>query len=398
MLSWIKKKLKLRQHDSCDYMRLLFSCSELGLGHVSRVMPLGERLEKNGHEVFFFSGGRAYDLLKKQFKNVYKCTPIAWYENGYGIVTSASMLNILLPLPLFNAESKKLEMKNSNAMETIHRYYDLRQNIRDISPDVLIADGDINALRLALRWKIPAIYIANVIRPSYGFQAFLSPGERFLERYIRGCSKIIIPDNPLPYTISEYNIGNLANAGFNGKIEYVGAFVDTTYKEGSEDHVFAPISGPIGTRSKLLSTLLPVLENSDKKTIISLGVPGKKISTKKSNCEMYNWFSSQEREEIMRNAKYIIFSGGHITSFETIKYAKPTICIPTQAEQAGNAAKLQDLGCSIKVNNKKQLAKAVQEMDTHYDMYKKNALALNKFSNRFKGLERAATIVEEILD
>jgi len=122
-------------------MRLLFSCSELGLGHVSRVIPLGKRLEKNGHEAFFFSGGKAYELLKKEFRNVYHCTPISWYENGHGIVTSASLLNTLLPLPLFNMEQSKLKMKDSNTMEIIHRYYDLRQNIRDISPDVLIADG-----------------------------------------------------------------------------------------------------------------------------------------------------------------------------------------------------------------------------------------------------------------
>ena len=49
-------------------MRLLLSCSELGLGHVSRIIPLGKRLEKNGHEMFFFSGGKAYELLQKEFK------------------------------------------------------------------------------------------------------------------------------------------------------------------------------------------------------------------------------------------------------------------------------------------------------------------------------------------
>jgi len=177
-------------------------------------------------------------------------------------------------------EHSKLEMKDSNAMEVIHRYYDLRQYIRDISPDVLIADGDINALRLALRWKIPSVYIANVIRPSYGFSSLLSPGERFIEQYVKKSSKIVIPDNPPPYTISGYNIGDLDKAGFDGKIEYVGAFVNTEYQEGSEEHIFAPISGPIGTRSKLIKTILPVLEKANKKAIISLGIPGKRASAK----------------------------------------------------------------------------------------------------------------------
>jgi UDP-N-acetylglucosamine--N-acetylmuramyl-(pentapeptide) pyrophosphoryl-undecaprenol N-acetylglucosamine transferase len=379
-------------------MRLLFSCSELGLGHVSRIIPLGKRLEQNGHEAFFFSGGKAYELLKKEFRHVYKCTPIAWYENASGIVTSASLINILFPLPVFNADNRQFEIKNSNAMEVIHRYYDLRENLRDIAPDVLIADGDINALRLAHRWKIPAVYIANLIRPSYGFNRFLNPGERIVEEYVKKCQKIVIPDNPPPFTISDYNIGNLDNSEFKNKTEYVGAFIDTTPVKGAEEHIFAPVSGPIGTRSKLIKTLLPVIQKTQNKAIISLGIPGQQASAKIGNCELHNWLSAAERQEAMKNAKYVIFSGGHITCFETVKYAKPSICIPTQPEQGGNAAKLADLGCSIKVKNQKELAKAVQKMESEYYTFKKNILALNAFSARFRGLDRAVEIVENAAD
>jgi UDP-N-acetylglucosamine--N-acetylmuramyl-(pentapeptide) pyrophosphoryl-undecaprenol N-acetylglucosamine transferase len=375
-------------------MRLLFSCSELGLGHVSRIIPLGKRLEEKGHEAFFFSGGKAFELLKKEFQHVYKCTPISWYENASGIVTSASLINILFPLPVFNADNRQFEIKNSNAMEVIHRYYDLRENLRDIAPDVLIADGDINALRLAHRWKIPAVYIANLIRPSYGFNRFLNPGERIVEEYVKQCQKIVIPDNPPPFTISDYNIGNLENSEFKNKIDYVGAFTDTTPVKGAEEHVFAPVSGPIGTRSKLLKTLLPVLQKTSGKAVISLGIPGKQATAKIGNCELHNWLSAAERQEAMKNAKYVIFSGGHITAFETVKYSKPSICIPTQPEQGGNAAKLADLGCSIKVKNQKELAKAVQKMESEYDVFKKNMAVLNAFSGRFRGLDRAVEIVE----
>jgi UDP-N-acetylglucosamine--N-acetylmuramyl-(pentapeptide) pyrophosphoryl-undecaprenol N-acetylglucosamine transferase len=379
-------------------MRLLLTCSELGLGHVSRIVPLGKRLEKHGHELFFFSGGKAYEILQKEFTHVYRCTPVSWYENAHGINTSASLLNVLFPLPLFNLEKNTVEMKNSNAWETIHRYYDLRENIRDIAPDILIADGDINALRLAERWKIPSVYIANMIRPSYGFSAFLNPGERLVERYVKNCSKIIIPDNPPPYTVSEYSIGNLDNMGLNGKVEYIGSFVDTTPVKGSQEHIFAPVSGPAGTRAKLTKTLLPVLEKIKTKCIISLGTPGKKVTAKIGNCELHTWLSAEKRKEAMRNAKFVIFSGGHATCFETIKYSKPSICIPTQPEQLGNAAKLEGLNCSITAKNKKQLEKAVQKMEGQLDAYSKNVQALNEFSNKFHGLDRAVTIVETLLD
>ena len=379
-------------------MRLLFSCSELGLGHVSRIIPLGKRLEKNGHEMFFFSGGKAYEMLQKEFSHVYRCQPISWYENAHGIITSASLINLLFPLPLFNMEQNRFEMKKSNAIETIHRYYDLRENLHDIAPDILIADGDINALRLAQRWKIPSLYIANMIRPSYGFSAFLSPGERVVERYVKNCTKTIIPDNPPPYTVSEYNIGNLDSVGLSGKVEYVGSFVDTTPVRGAQEHIFAPISGPVGTRAKLIKTLIPVLEKLKTKCIISLGTPGKKTSAKIGNCELHTWLSAEERAEAMKNAKFVIFSGGHATCFETIKYGKPSICIPTQPEQLGNAVKLQDLKCSITVKDRKQLEKALEKMENEKEAYNRNVAVLSEFSSRFKGLDRAVSIVESLLD
>ena len=122
------------------------------------------------------------------------------------------------------------------------------------------------------------------------------------------------------------------------------------------------------------------------------------VSTKIGNCELHNWLSPEERQEAMRNAKFVIFSGGHATCFETIKYVKPSICIPTQPEQLGNAAKLKDLNCSITVKNGKQLEKAIQRMENEKETYDKNMQVLNAFSNKFKGLDRAVSIVETLLD
>ncbi|MDR2720544.1 MAG: hypothetical protein LBC03_07070 [Nitrososphaerota archaeon] len=380
-------------------MRLLFTCSELGLGHVSRIIPLSKRLEQAGCEVFFLAGGKVYELLQKEFKHVYPCMPIAWYENSSGIVVPASLINILFPLPVFNGETRQFEIKNSSAMEVIYRSYDLRAKLCDIAPDAIIADGDITALRIAAKRIIPSIYITNLLRPSYGLMHLLNLGKSIADRYVRQSTKIVIPDNPSPYTISDYNIGNLHGSTFEDKIEYVGAFMDTTPIQGADEHIFAPISGPIGTRSKLLKTMLPILQKTSNKTLISLGVPGKKIFMKIGNCEIHSWLSPIERQEAMKNAKYVIFSGGHITCFETVKYAKPSICIPTQPEQGGNATKLQDLGCSIKVKNQKELAMAMQKIEQNLSVYKKNLLSLNHFSSKFNGLDRTVEIIKKtVLD
>jgi len=375
---------------------MLLSCAEIGLGHVSRLIPLGKKLEQHGHEVHYFSGGKAYELLKKEFKNVYPVQEINWYENNHGILTSASVLNILFPLPLFNMEQNRFELKNSNTYEVIHRYYDLRENIRELAPDVLVADGDLNALRLGLRWRIPSVYVENMIRPGFGLASLLSPGLQFLERYYRGCQKIIIPDNPMPHTISEYSIGDLDQMGIADRTEFVGSFIDTKPERGAQEHIFAPVSGPVGTRGQLLNTLLPVLSKEKGKCIISLGTPGKKTSAKINNYELHTWLTSEQRSQAMRNAKYVIFSGGHATCFETIKYGKPCICIPTQSEQAGHAAKLEKMKCCIVAKNKRQLQTAVAKMERELDNYTKNAEALSRFSGKFNGLDRAVEIIENL--
>lgn len=377
-------------------MRLIYSCSELGLGHASRTIALGKKLEQRGHEIFFFTGGKAYELIKKEFRNVYSITPIAWYENSSGIIIAASLINILFPLPVYNVENNRFQIKSSNAMETIHRYYDLRKSFGEIRPNAVIADGDIIALRLAQRWKVPHAYITNLIRPSYGFSSLLSPGERMTEHYVKSCTKIIIPDNVMPYTVCEYNIGNLKDVGVVDKTELVGSFFDTTSTAVSEKHIFAPVSGPFGTRVKLLKMLLPAFEELGLEGIISLGIPGEQKVVNRGKCKVYSWLPESERREAMRNASIVIFSGGHITCFETIKYAKPSICIPTQPEQLANAAKLQDLGCSIVAENKNELLRAIREIRMNYKKYKQRIETLNCASNMTNGLKRAVEIVEDL--
>lgn len=376
-------------------MRLLYSCSELGLGHASRTLALGKRLEKNGHEVFFFTGARAYQLLQREFKRVYPASPVSWYENAHGIITSASLLNILFPIPRFNNETGKFELKNSSAMETTHRYYDLRRHIKEIKPDLVVSDGDIHALRMAHRWCFPSVYITNLIRPSFGFSQLLNPGERFTERYLKNCKKILIPDNPPPYTISEYNIGDLDHIGIRDKVEFVGSFVDTSPVKGSEEHIFAPISGPFGTRAKLTNMLIPVLKELKIKSIVSLGVIGEKKTVQAQNLTVHAWLSTEERQECLRNAKTVVISGGHITCFETVKYAKPSVCVPTQPEQLANGKKLQDIHCSIVARNKEQLRRALRAIEEQRQVFRSSLEKLNTFSNKFNGIDRATEIIEE---
>ncbi len=377
-------------------MRLFLSCAELGLGHSTRIIALGRKLAERRHDLFFFSGGIAYQRLRKEFAQVYPCTPVAWYETSHGILASASLLNILIPLPSFNHEKNKLVIKSPSATETVHRYYDLRRHIKEIRPEMIISDGDMHALRLAHRWKIPAVYITNIIRPSYGFSPLLAPGERFTERYVRECTKIIVPDNPPPHTVCEYNLGDLKKIRVKDKIEFVGPFTDMAPIRGLEKHIFASISGPFGTRAKLTQMIIPVLRQLGTNSVISLGEPSKRSAKKMGNCKIHTWLTTEEREQYMRNSKIVVFSGGHTTCFEIIKYGKPSVCIPTQPEQMANAKKIMELNCSKTVKNKEQLKGALQEIDEKKEFFKTNVKALNEYSINLKGPNQAVSVIENV--
>ncbi len=379
-------------------MKLLLSCNELGLGHVTRLIPLGKKLDEKGHELHFFSGGTAYQLLGKEFENVYHVTPVAWYETTRGVIASASMLNILIPLPYFNHDEKRFKIKTSSASETIHRYYDLRQRIRKIKPDLIVSDGDMHMLRLAHRWKIPSVYVTNIIRPSYSFSPLLTPGERFTERYVKQSTRVIVPDNLSPYTICEYNLGDLDAMRLRQKTDFVGTFVDMTGTQGKEEHIFAPISGPLGTRAKLIQTIVPALKKLQTKSIVSLGQPGRIVTNRIRNCEIHTWLTPEQRRSYMANAMLVIFSGGHATCFETIKHLKPSIIVPTQPEQIGNGRKLQELGSSSLARNSKQLATTLEMMQSNIEMYKRNVEKLNKISKKLAGIDSAVDIVERTFE
>lgn len=377
-------------------MRLLLSCSELGLGHVSRMRLLGKRLRKRGHELWFFSGGLPYALLKKEFKNVHYSTPIAWYGSTHGVMVSASVLNILIPLLRFDYERREFKIKKSSSDEVIHRYYDLRRHLRIIKPDVIVSDGDVLALRLATRWKIPSVFITNVIRPSLYFPVFLVPGERLTEMYIRKSTRIIVPDVP-KHTICEYNLGDLDSIGIKDKVDFVGSFFDVKFEEGREKLIFAPISGPLGTRAKIAREVVPVLSKLDEKSLVSLGEPGSKFVKEVGNCKVYGWLQDLQRKESMRNARIVIFSGGHGTSFEVLKYRKPSVCMPTQPEQKANARKLTELKCSVFVENGKQLVSAIEKIENERKSFRKNVSKLSEYCSRFNGLDAAVSVVENIL-
>jgi hypothetical protein len=62
----------------------------------------------------------------------------------------------------------------------------------------------------------------------------------------------------------------------------------------------------------------------------------------------------------------------------------------------GNAVKLQNLGCAVLAKNTEQLRMAVKKVEVQKQLFKSKVEALNRFANRFKGLDRAVEVIENI--
>ena len=71
--------------------------------------------------------------------------------------------------------------------------------------------------------------------------------------------------------------------------------------------------------------------------------------------------------------------------------------MPTQPEQMGNAKKLDELNCSIYVENKRQLKLAIEKIEGNIDFFKNNVERLSEYSSRFSGLDGSVTVVENTL-
>jgi UDP-N-acetylglucosamine:LPS N-acetylglucosamine transferase len=143
--------------------------------------------------------------------------------------------------------------------------------------------------------------------------------------------------------------------------------------------------------------LIPVLASLKEKSIVSLGEPGERKTVHLGNCTIHNWLSSEDRANAMKNAGLVVFSGGHATCFEIVKYAKPSICVPTQLEQLANGLKLESLGCSLVSKDRVQLEVSMKIVQNQKNVFRANAETLREASNEFRGVEKATRIISNVL-
>jgi len=122
--------------------------------HVSRIIPLGNGWEKR-YEMFFFSGGKGIRVAPKRSSTILQVYASQVRERSLASslqLTAQPVVLSTLHIELNRFETQKLK-RHGNHPPLLR----LRETSMTSQPDILIADVDINALRLAQRYKIPSV-------------------------------------------------------------------------------------------------------------------------------------------------------------------------------------------------------------------------------------------------
>lgn len=342
-------------------MRVYFGVCGVGLGHVGRCIPVAKRLRERGDQILFSTYKDACDYVTREHFSLCQAPPISYAVRPDGGVdfrkTTAD------PGPF----STYIFLTQLRAEITF---------MRGFHPDFVFSDSRLSSLAAAKLLGIPSVTLLNT------YKVTIPRERRFLtlaqiadggiltiigESWALG-KKILIPDFPLPYTLSLANLEIPPRR--RRKIEFIGPVLPVRpealpekkvirQKLGIDDDLllYVPISGPAKEKehiSHLLKRLLLKLPENYH-VVMSLGHPtASRTPMTAGNVTIYNWLDN--RFEYLKACDLVISRAGLGTLSQSICYGKPLVVIPTpsQTEQVNNAQRAMALGVA-KVLNQKDL-------------------------------------------
>lgn len=380
----------------------------VGLGHASRLIMIAEGLQNLGIEFKFSTFGEAARYLSCLG---YSCSIVppmefGWTSEGHFSI-STSIANI--PRYFFNF-SRQVNHEISNLIK--------------FPPDIVVSDTRLSPILASKILRIPSIVILNQVR------LLLSPRLRrykltrtfeALNGEVLGLGwtlteKILIPDLPPPYTISENNIWGTNSV--RNKLEYVGFTTPQTHVTESNAKkvcntlglnraapiVFVHVSGPIETRMPLVRVAMDASKDLKDyiQFIISAGYPDGNPQPKNiQGGWFYEW--CPVRDEIFSLSDIIVIRGGHAAISQAIKFGKPIVTIPIEnhGEQLGNSQKIAKLGVGVSVTTRllrsEDLSDAIK-LVLNNPTYLRRASELRELSEKLNGIDNIVKIVQSFIN
>ena len=387
-------------------MRVLFTPSGVGLGHVGRCIPIAQRLQKDGAEIMFSTYREGYRYVKQEGFQAVEAPDIGVQVKPDGAIDFR--LTTVKPGPFMT-------------IYTILKQVDAEIDyMKAFKPDIVVSDSRASSLVAAKLLDIPRVCILNQ------FQVFIPRRTRFLKlariadattltlvgRVWADVNQILIPDFPPPYTISTKNL-HIPKA-YHKKIKFIGPILPVHASnlpekkvlrkklglDESKPMIFAPISGPAKERAYFTGLLRQIFGkfNDDYQIVMSLGYPnGSMEPVTNGNTIVHGWIPN--RFDYLKACDVVVSRGGHGTLSQSICYGKPIVLVPTPShtEQYNNAKKASDLGVAEMIPQKKltkdSLLAAVQKLLEQKKLQKSEQL--QKELSKWNGLEIATKIVTD---
>ncbi len=380
--------------------RVYFAVFGSGLGHITRVIEISDRLGDGYERMFSSSGQGLLHLRSRGGDRAAVESPsldVQWRGGGF------SSWHVLPQFPFtFNAFLRQVAFE--------------RQSIGRFGPKVVVSDSRLSPVIAAKEWSVPVITILNQFQISFP-PRFRSRTGRILERIGGDClgllwslsDRILMTDLPPPYTIAEVN---LLESDISGVVEFVG--FTSPRREVAEEAmerakktlnldrrplVFCQISGPDPTKGGFGGIILRASEEltRDFNVVISMGyTSGSSLPRREGGAWVFDW--CPVKDELFELADVIVARAGHSTIGQCINSGKPAVLVPihNHPEQIGNAEKFSRLGLGKEIRSEKltpgNLSQAVRECLADQS-FKRRVEAVRELSQQYNGLEKTAEII-----
>ena len=295
-------------------MKVLFGIFDWGLGHATRDISLITELLKN-NDVHIVSTGRALKLVQDYFGQQCKYYDIPSVYSPY-TKTPFFETKFAISVPLMVRTLRKARKKSK---QIIRQGFD--KVISDCRYDVYDRPDNSYLINHQLRFSTP-----------FGAERFI---EKWLELRMRKYKYIIVPDFDEP-NLSGRLSHNLRYER-KEKIKYIGILSQVKKKDMPEDiDYFISISGPEPQRSVLQNKIMLQVNTLEGKVVIAEGNPENVETGNRDNIQIYGFLNSQQQEDVMNRAKFIISRPGYTTVMELAELNKKNILFmptPGQSEQ-----------------------------------------------------------------
>ena len=349
--------------------KIIYVVGAIGIGHTKRSEPVIKESRARGNEIHLLADERAYDYFNNS--NLSDClgpklTHFTFAGGDYNPEIAKSVLSCLNP---FN--------KKSLLRCFFAQYREVRDYMRSIEggPDVVVADGNITALRAASYNfpKVKRVYLANFTRVPLGNAP---PVEIAINGYLKwrfhNC-KIVVPDIPKPKAICDYLVKEHQN------IEWVGPLQEMRESSKRGEDILAPI-----TNHELARDVLDALKDYDRNCLITLGDKINTVAEQKGNASLVNWMEVFDYDAY----SLVVTKAGHRSIWDNIANRKPMVVIASKghSEEMANAHKVRDmdLGEIIYGDELYKLPKKIEKVLKNYNYHQQQVSNLNNIAAKYR--------------